>query len=114
MSSEASDSSWRLERGPDGVWSLWFDQPAHSHNVLNPSTLDELEARLVEAEGDSSIKGLVIRSAKPGGFCAGADLKTILACTTAAQVEAFLDRGLAVLDHLSGLNIPTVAVVHGV
>ena len=56
----------------------------------------------------------MIRSAKPGGFCAGADLKTILACTTAAEVEAFVVRGLAVLDHLSRLAVPTVAVVHGV
>jgi enoyl-CoA hydratase/carnithine racemase len=114
MSSAASESSWRWERGPGAVWTLWFDQPGQSHNLLDPCTLDELEARLVEAEGDSSITGLVIRSAKPGGFCAGADLKTILACSTDAEVEAFVVRGLAVLDHLSGLKLPTVAVVHGV
>jgi enoyl-CoA hydratase/carnithine racemase len=114
MSSATSESSWRWERGLDAVWTLWFDRPGRSHNVLDPSTLDELEARLVDVEGDSSVKGLVIKSAKPGGFCSGADLKTILACTTAAEVEAFVVRGLAVLDHLSRLAVPTVAVVHGV
>jgi 3-hydroxyacyl-CoA dehydrogenase/enoyl-CoA hydratase/3-hydroxybutyryl-CoA epimerase len=114
MSSGSSEASWRWERGLGAVWTLWFDQPGRSHNLLDPSTLDELEARLVDVEGDSSVKGLMIKSAKPGGFCAGADLKTILACTTAAEVEAFVVRGLAVLDRLSRLAVPTVAVVHGV
>jgi enoyl-CoA hydratase/carnithine racemase len=114
MSLAPAESSWRWEHSLDAVWTLWFDQPGRTHNVLDPSTLDELEARLVDVEGDSSVKGLVIKSAKPGGFCAGADLKTILACTTAAEVEAFVVRGLAVLDHLSQLAVPTVAVVHGV
>jgi enoyl-CoA hydratase/carnithine racemase len=114
MSSATSESTWRWERGRDAVWTLWFDQPGRSHNVLDPSTLDELEARLVEVESDASVKGLMIKSAKPAGFCAGADLKTILECTTAAEVEAFVVRGLAVLDHLSRLNVPTVAIVHGV
>ena len=69
MSSGTSESTWRWERGLDAVWTLWFDQPGRSHNLIDPSTLDELEARLVEAEGDSSIKGLVIRKLpSQGGF----------------------------------------------
>ena len=81
MSSATSEATWRWERGLDAVWTLWFDQPGRSHNVLDPTALDELEARLLEIEGESSVKGLMIKSAKPGGFCAGVDLETILGCT---------------------------------
>jgi enoyl-CoA hydratase/carnithine racemase len=114
MSSATSESSWRWEGRPGAVWTLWFDRPDSSHNLLDPCTLDELEARLIDVDGDSVVRCVVIRSAKPAGFCAGADLKTILACDSAADVEEFLVRGLAVLDHLSRLKVPTVAVVHGV
>ena len=114
MSSATSGSIWRWERGADGVWTLWFDQPGRSQNVLDPAALDELETRLVEAEGEHALQSLVIRNAKPKGFCAGADLGTILSCRTAADVETFVRRGLAVFDRLSGLAVPTVAVIHGV
>jgi len=114
MSSATSGSIWRWERGGDGVWTLWFDQPGRSQNVLDPAALDELEIRLAEAEGEHALQSLVIRSAKAKGFCAGADLGTILACRRAADVEAFIRRGLAVFDRLSGLAVPTVAVIHGV
>jgi len=114
MSSETSGSIWRWERTPDGVWTLWFDQPGRSQNVLDPAALDELETRLVEAEGEYALQSLVIRSAKPKGFCAGVDLRTILSCGTAADVETYVRRGLAVFDRLSGFPVPTVAVIHGV
>ena len=114
MSSATSELSWRWERGPDAVWAFWFDQPGRSHNVLDPSALDELEARLLEIEDESSVKGLVIKSAKPGDSAPGWTLETILGCTTAAEVGAACGSRLAVLDHLSRLAVPTVAVVHGV
>jgi len=114
MSSATSGSIWRWERGGDGVWTLWFDQPGRSQNVLDPAALDELEIRLAEAEGEHALQALGVRSAKAKGFCAGADLGTILACRRAADVEAFIRRGLAVFDRLSGLAVPTVAVIHGV
>jgi 3-hydroxyacyl-CoA dehydrogenase/enoyl-CoA hydratase/3-hydroxybutyryl-CoA epimerase len=92
---------------------LWFDQPGRSHNLLDRPALDELESHLGEAAADSAIRGLVLRSGKPGGFCAGIDLQTIRACRAAAEVEEFLLRGWAVLDRLSALAVPTVAVIHG-
>ena len=78
MSHATTEAIWRWEEGADGIRTLWFDQPGRSQNVLDDAALDELEARLVEVENDGSVRGLVIRSAKPAGFCAGADLKTIL------------------------------------
>ncbi len=113
MSSATSGSIWRSERGADGVFTLWFDQPGRSQNVLDPRAFDELETRLAESEADGEVQSLVIRSAKPEGFCAGVDLRTIWSCRGAADVEAFVRRGLAVFERLSGLAVPTVAVIHG-
>jgi 3-hydroxyacyl-CoA dehydrogenase/enoyl-CoA hydratase/3-hydroxybutyryl-CoA epimerase len=113
MSLATPEAAWRWEGGAEGIRTLWFDQPGGSHNVLDACTLDELEARLVEVENDGSVRGLLIRSAKPAGFCAGADLKRILTCRTPAEAEAYLRHGLAVLEHLSALAVPTVAVIHG-
>jgi 3-hydroxyacyl-CoA dehydrogenase/enoyl-CoA hydratase/3-hydroxybutyryl-CoA epimerase len=113
MSCEASGSNWRWERTESGVWTLWFDQPGREQNVVDPAVLDELETCLVEAEGEFALQSLVIRSAKAKGFCAGVDIGTILSCQTAADLEAFVRRGVAVLERLSSLAVPSVAIVHG-
>jgi enoyl-CoA hydratase/carnithine racemase len=107
-------SSWRCDRGPEGVSTLWFDCTQRSHNVLDRVAFDELDGCLAEIENDPSVTGVLVRSAKPAGFCAGADLKTFLSGTSVAELEAFLGHGREVLDRLAGLKVPTVAVVHGV
>jgi enoyl-CoA hydratase/carnithine racemase len=114
MSDGQSQTTWRPETSPGDVTTLWFDCPGRSQNVLNLVAFDELDQCLAEIESDSSIRGVLIRSAKPGGFCAGADLETIGGCTSAGELAAYFRRGLAVLDRLARLEIPTVAVVHGV
>lgn len=114
MSSPAGGTSWRRDRDERGVYTLWFDQPGRSTNVLDRTALDELESHLSTAEADPAIRALMIRSGKPGGFSAGADLKTILACRSTAEVEELHRRALAVLDHLEAVPITTVAVIHGI
>jgi enoyl-CoA hydratase/carnithine racemase len=113
MSSSISDAAWRCERGGDGLWTLWFDRRDRVQNAFDRSALEELDARLVEVERAGTLRGLLIRSAKPAGFCVGIDLESILSCGSAAEVEALVRRGQAVLDRLSALPIPTVAVIHG-
>jgi enoyl-CoA hydratase/carnithine racemase len=113
MSQERGEATWRWEGGAGGIRTLWFDQPETPQNYLDASALDGLEARLIEIENDPSAAGLVIRSAKPAGFCAGADLQTILSCRTHEECHAFVTHGLRVLEHLSSLCVPTVAVIHG-
>jgi enoyl-CoA hydratase/carnithine racemase len=113
MSHATTEAIWRWEEGADGIRTLWFDQPGRSQNVLDDSALDELDARLVELDNDGSARGLVIRSAKAAGFCAGADLKKFLSFHASSEAEAFVRHGLAVFDHLSSLAVPTLAVIHG-
>lgn len=112
MTDEAHPTAWRWDRG-GGVWTLWFDQPGREVNVLDLAALDELDERLGEVEGDATVHGVLIRSAKPSGFCGGADLH-LYGEASAAEVEAYVRRGLDVLDRLMRLGPATVAVVHGV
>jgi enoyl-CoA hydratase/carnithine racemase len=113
MSEDKGEATWRWEGGADGIRTLWFDQPGTPQNFLNASALNGLEARLAELENDPSARGLVIRSAKAAGFCAGTDLQTILSCRTPDECQAFVTHGLRVFDRLSSLSVPTVAVIHG-
>ena len=96
----------------DGIAWLLFDKKDASANTLDERRLTELDAVLAKLERDRP-RGLVIRSAKPGGFVAGADIAQFRGITDAAQIEALLTRGHAVLDRLDRLPLPTVAVIHG-
>jgi 3-hydroxyacyl-CoA dehydrogenase/enoyl-CoA hydratase/3-hydroxybutyryl-CoA epimerase len=96
----------------DGIVWLLFDKQGASANTLSEDVLVELDAALARIERDRP-RGLVIRSAKPGGFIAGADIGGFRGITDPAKVEAELARGHAVLDRLDRLPLPTVAVIHG-
>jgi 3-hydroxyacyl-CoA dehydrogenase/enoyl-CoA hydratase/3-hydroxybutyryl-CoA epimerase len=104
--------NWRLRTDEDGVAWLLFDKRNSSANTLSEEVLNELDAVLDKLERDRP-RGLVIRSAKAGGFIAGADIGQFRGVTDVAQIEAMLTRGHAVLDRLDRLPLPTIAVIHG-
>ncbi len=114
MSDGQSQPAWRSEISPAGVLTLWFDVPGRSQNVLDHAAFDDLNQRLAEIEGNASVQGVLVRSAKPAGFCAGADLKTIQRAASASELAAYFRHGMNVLDRLTALKVPTAAIVHGV
>jgi 3-hydroxyacyl-CoA dehydrogenase/enoyl-CoA hydratase/3-hydroxybutyryl-CoA epimerase len=81
--------------------------------LLDRPAIDELESHLADLEANPAIRGCIIRSAKPGGFCAGEDLRSVIRCENAGEVEHLVRRGLAAIDRLATLKVPTVAVIHG-
>jgi enoyl-CoA hydratase/carnithine racemase len=105
--------SWRADRDHEGRWTLWLDRPRHSQNSLDTDSLRELEELLSQVEGDPGTSSLILRSAKPKGFCTGADLKELRAFTTIEQVEAFARRGGQVFDRLTRLRAPSLAIIRG-
>src|SRR5579885_2566213 len=64
---------WRLAMDEDNIEWLLFDRKGTSVNSLSREVLSELDAALSVIERNAP-KGLVIRSAKPSGFIAGADI----------------------------------------
>jgi 3-hydroxyacyl-CoA dehydrogenase/enoyl-CoA hydratase/3-hydroxybutyryl-CoA epimerase len=103
---------WMLKNDDAGVAWLVIDKQGAGANTLSEDVLTELDAALAKLERDRP-KGLVIRSAKRGGFIAGADIGEFRGVTDSAKVEALLTRGHGVLDRLDHLPFPTIAVIHG-
>lgn len=112
MKSKNSAPAFRLEIDDERVATLTFDQPGSSANVFNEATLLELDDHLQTIEGSVSLAGLIICSAKPTIFIAGADLKE-LAETTGPALSDLITLGQNVFERLASLAITTVAAIDG-
>src|SRR5260370_9390156 len=104
--------NWRLARDEDDI--AWAGAGRGGANPNPPSVdgLSELDAVLASLEKNLP-RGLVLRSAKPSGFIAGADIGEFRGLTDAAMVEERLREAHAVVDRLDRLGAPSVAVIHG-
>jgi 3-hydroxyacyl-CoA dehydrogenase/enoyl-CoA hydratase/3-hydroxybutyryl-CoA epimerase len=67
-------TNFKWDQDADGIVTLIWDMPNRSLNVLSMSAVAELTQVAERLTTDPAIKGLVITSGKPNGFCAGADL----------------------------------------
>ncbi len=104
------EGNWRSGRDEDGILWLVMDCEGSGTNVISRKVLEELDAHLDAAKKDMP-KALVIRSAKEGGFAAGADISEFK--DVADDPETLLKEGHAVYDKLAGLPCRTICVVHG-
>ncbi|SEK72262.1 3-hydroxyacyl-CoA dehydrogenase / enoyl-CoA hydratase / 3-hydroxybutyryl-CoA epimerase [Roseovarius nanhaiticus] len=104
------EGNWRVGRDADGILWLVMDCEGGGTNVISRKVLEELNGHIADAEKDLP-KALVIRSAKDGGFAAGADISEFK--DVAADPETLLREGHAVFDRLAALKCPTICVVHG-
>jgi 3-hydroxyacyl-CoA dehydrogenase / enoyl-CoA hydratase / 3-hydroxybutyryl-CoA epimerase len=104
--------NWTLARDEDDIAWLVLDKPGASANTLSEDVLAELNDVLASLERGLP-RGVVLRSAKPAGFIAGADINEFGGMTDTAAVEARLTQAHAVVDRLDRLGAPTVAVIHG-
>src|SRR6267142_6296075 len=103
----------RREIGDDRICLLTFDRPESGANIFDTATLDELNEHLDFVENDSSLRGVIIASAKKSIFIAGADLKTLLQQAQTGDLRALIAEGQRILNRLAELPIPTAAAIHG-
>jgi 3-hydroxyacyl-CoA dehydrogenase/enoyl-CoA hydratase/3-hydroxybutyryl-CoA epimerase/3-hydroxyacyl-CoA dehydrogenase/enoyl-CoA hydratase/3-hydroxybutyryl-CoA epimerase/enoyl-CoA isomerase len=112
--SSAKNAALRLEVGNDGIATLTFDQPGSRANTLGMAVVGELEAQVGELEKRKEIKGLILRSGKPGMFIAGADLKELGSSRGDPELaRTLVERGLGVIGRIEALPYPTVAAIEG-
>jgi 3-hydroxyacyl-CoA dehydrogenase/enoyl-CoA hydratase/3-hydroxybutyryl-CoA epimerase len=104
--------NFKLTRDADGIAWLLFDRAEASANTLSADVVEELDTVLAALESQRPA-GIVIRSAKPSGFIAGADVNEFRGASDPRAVETAIGRAHAVIDRLEALRIPTVAVIHG-
>jgi 3-hydroxyacyl-CoA dehydrogenase/enoyl-CoA hydratase/3-hydroxybutyryl-CoA epimerase len=108
----AETGTWSLEIDADRVAWLACDTPGTSTNVLSAAVLRDLAAQLADVAAKRPV-GVVIRSAKAGGFIAGADIKEFLKIRTPEEGYELVRAGQAVLQTLADLPCPSVAALHG-
>jgi 3-hydroxyacyl-CoA dehydrogenase/enoyl-CoA hydratase/carnithine racemase len=94
---------------------LTLDDPESSANVLSRHVLEALEGHLDELDKRKDLAGLVICSAKPGMFIAGADLKEFVdeLDAPAEEVSGYCRRGQQLFGRLAQSNYVSVAAIDG-
>ena len=108
-------SAYQLEFGGDGIAVLTMDVPGAKVNTFSGPVLRELAAQVSELEKRTDLRGLILRSGKPGQFIAGADLNELaaLAYATPEQTTKGLNLGHDTFNRLAQLPFPTVALIDG-
>src|ERR1700744_675796 len=105
-------SNWSLQIDADRIAWLTCDMAQSSANVLSGDMVRELSAKLTEIAAQRP-RGLVVQSAKPSGFIAGADIKEFVKIRTPEEGYELVRAGQNVMQQLAGLPCPTVAAIRG-
>ncbi|WP_338049021.1 3-hydroxyacyl-CoA dehydrogenase NAD-binding domain-containing protein [Rhodoligotrophos defluvii] len=103
---------WRWYMGDARLAWVIFDKQGASTNTLSADVMTELDRLISEVE-TAAPRALVLRSAKPNGFAAGAEIGDFRSMVVEADVRNLVSQGVAVLDRLAKFRAPTIAVVHG-
>ncbi|MCC7041773.1 MAG: enoyl-CoA hydratase/isomerase family protein [Burkholderiales bacterium] len=101
-----------LDRLADGTVQLVFDKAEAAVNTLSQEVLTELGEVLDRLERERP-QALVIRSGKPSGFIAGADVDEFGAVHDEAGALAIVRRGWDTFERLAHVGYPTLALIRG-
>ncbi len=108
------ESATRLDILDGNLALLTLDQPGSRANTLGQAVLGELEGRIREVAAHPGLTGLILCSAKPGMFIAGADLKELGGAKPEPETaRRMIQRGLGLVAAVEALPFPTVAVIDG-
>src|SRR6202795_1446991 len=113
MPAVSTRSLIQREIDADRVCRLTFDRPESGANIFDAATMSELSEHVDAIEGDQSLRGLIITSAKKSIFIAGADLKTLLKQAQTGELRDFIAEGQRVFNRIAALKIQSVAASHG-
>ncbi len=103
-----------LDFGGDGVAVLTFDRAGSSANVFDEAVLLELEERITALEARRDLKGVLLLSAKPRIYIAGADLNSFAKDFSPEALGRIVDHGHRIFTRLERLPFPSVAAINGV
>jgi len=109
---EHTKQNWLLRTDDGAVTHLTLNRP-DQFNALSLGMLEALRAALDDIGRDDAIRVVVIGASGPA-FCAGHDLKEMLAERTQDRIAKLFDTCCRVMLLLAQLPQPVIARVHGV
>jgi 3-hydroxyacyl-CoA dehydrogenase/enoyl-CoA hydratase/3-hydroxybutyryl-CoA epimerase len=98
------------------LWNLIFDLPGEKVNKMGSKVLQDFETMLpwLEEQGKTgALEALMLTSAKPKNFIAGADIEMIRSAKTASEAENLSRLGQGFLDRWEDLPFPTIVAIEG-
>jgi enoyl-CoA hydratase / 3-hydroxyacyl-CoA dehydrogenase len=90
---------------------VWLDGPPA--NSISPQFVEDLERIWEHVKAGGAVRALILASANPQIFCAGADIKAFTQMDEATGT-AFVDRGHALLRDLARSGVATIAAVNAI
>ncbi|MCB0326218.1 MAG: enoyl-CoA hydratase/isomerase family protein [Bdellovibrionales bacterium] len=92
---------------------LVLDQEGKTVNVLDLSLISELKHAVRSLFENPDIEGVLIRSAKPGQFIAGAAIDEIFSIKDPTIAADLARGGQELMEAIENLKVPTVALING-
>ena len=112
----AMATSMKLSFPESDIAVLTLDMPGKGANILSRGILEELSVNIDRLEENPALQGLVIISAKPGIFIAGADLREFVQSLDAPK-DAIVEKcrlGQKLFQRLAEVPFVTVAAIDGI
>jgi 3-hydroxyacyl-CoA dehydrogenase/enoyl-CoA hydratase/3-hydroxybutyryl-CoA epimerase len=106
------EPAFRIERDGD-LAIVWFDLPGEKVNKFSSSTMQQFSGIVDQLANATDVKRIIIASAKPGIFIAGADVTEFSKVTSPEQAKAYTRFGQQTLHRFSKLPQVKVAAING-
>lgn len=97
----------------DGIAIVEFNQENSKVNTLSKGIMDEFVPVLSQLENDDKVRGIVMISAKPGSFIAGADINMLESAKNREELLKISRSGQQIMNQIEQSKKPVVAAVAG-
>ncbi|HET7705793.1 MAG TPA: 3-hydroxyacyl-CoA dehydrogenase NAD-binding domain-containing protein [Thermoanaerobaculia bacterium] len=104
--------AFRIERDGD-LAIIWFDLPGEKVNKFSSTVMQEFAGVVDRMEKSADVRKIIVASAKPGIFIAGADVSEFTKATSQELAREYTRFGQQVLHRFSKLPQVKVAAING-
>lgn len=101
-----------LVKETDQIWTLLIDHPPA--NTLDSSTMEALNRALEEVESQNRLKAVLIRSASPKFFSAGAEIREFAGIRDATAAREYAEKGQMLMNRIAEARQVFIAVIEGI
>ncbi|CAF5190525.1 unnamed protein product, partial [Rotaria magnacalcarata] len=97
----------------DGIAVVQFSQENSKVNTLSRGMMDEFIPLFDHLQNDDKVKGIVVISAKPGSFIAGADINMLESAKSRDELFKISRNGQEIMNNIEQSRKPIVAAIAG-